>query len=154
MTVVDMTMGNGNDTFFLCKNAGYVYAFDIQRDALKNTENRLNGLENYSLILANHLFFDDYVDPDESSLFVFNLGFLPGGNKEIITEAENTLESFAKAYDFLTKDGLICITFYFHEGGFDEYYRIEKYISDNRLCVLDTYREDKPSSPKLMIIKK
>ena len=26
---VDMTMGNGNDTLFLCKIAKFVYAFDI-----------------------------------------------------------------------------------------------------------------------------
>lgn len=46
---IDATMGNGNDTLFLCRMAGrtgYVKAFDIQRQALEATEKLLqeNGV--------------------------------------------------------------------------------------------------------------
>lgn len=154
MTVVDMTMGNGNDTLFLAQNSLFVYAFDIQRDAVQKTYNRLNGLNNYSLLLDNHLNFDDYIDVDEASLFVYNLGFLPGGNKEIITESNNTLETFIKSYEYLKTGGLICITFYFHQGGYDEYYKVLNYIKNNNLKIIETYREKKENSPYLFIIQK
>ena len=41
--VVDATMGNGHDTAFLAQLAGQVYAFDIQEQALVNTQERLDG---------------------------------------------------------------------------------------------------------------
>ena len=46
--VVDATMGNGHDTFFLAKLAKQVYAFDIQEQALEKTSQRLQeaGLTN------------------------------------------------------------------------------------------------------------
>ena len=37
---VDMTTGNGNDTYFLCKLAKKVYGFDIQKEAIENTKNK------------------------------------------------------------------------------------------------------------------
>ena len=40
--VVDATMGNGHDTLFLAKLAKQVYAFDIQEQALENTQERLD----------------------------------------------------------------------------------------------------------------
>ena len=43
-TVVDATCGNGNDTLKLCNavgTKGCVYAFDIQKDALCNTQIKL-----------------------------------------------------------------------------------------------------------------
>ena len=42
--VVDATMGNGHDTAFLAQLAGQVYAFDIQEQALVNTQERLEKL--------------------------------------------------------------------------------------------------------------
>ena len=41
--VVDATMGNGHDTAFLAQLAGQVYAFDIQEQALVNTQERLES---------------------------------------------------------------------------------------------------------------
>src|SRR5690554_3891527 len=41
--VVDATMGNGNDTFFLweqVRSKGMIYAFDIQEESIKNTIKR------------------------------------------------------------------------------------------------------------------
>ena len=54
--VVDATMGNGHDTAFLAKLAGQVYAFDIQEQALVNTQERLEklGLQHVQLTLDGH----------------------------------------------------------------------------------------------------
>ena len=65
-TVVDFTMGNGNDTLFLSKAVGEngrVYAFDIQAQAVESTRKNLieQGCpENYTLI--------QYIIDDEDSL--------------------------------------------------------------------------------------
>jgi ubiquinone/menaquinone biosynthesis C-methylase UbiE len=43
-TVVDATMGNGNDTLFLAElvgEDGYVHAFDVQEQALENTSKKI-----------------------------------------------------------------------------------------------------------------
>jgi len=53
-TVVDATMGNGHDTLFLAKLAKEVYAFDIQEQALVQTQKRLEeaGLSHAQLPLT------------------------------------------------------------------------------------------------------
>ena len=57
---IDATMGNGNDTLLLARLAGksgHVLAFDIQEQALKNTEDRLarEGLEkSCTLFMESH----------------------------------------------------------------------------------------------------
>ncbi len=43
--VIDATMGNGHDTAFLAElvgPSGEVFAFDIQKEALINTEQKVN----------------------------------------------------------------------------------------------------------------
>ena len=47
---IDATMGNGNDTLFLCRMAGktgHVTAFDIQQQALEATEKLLEENRQY-----------------------------------------------------------------------------------------------------------
>jgi len=39
--VIDMTIGNGYDTLFLCNNAKFVFGFDIQKEAINNTNKLL-----------------------------------------------------------------------------------------------------------------
>ena len=48
--VADFTMGNGHDTQWLCEQVGkdgFVYAFDVQQEAVERTRERLTqaGLE-------------------------------------------------------------------------------------------------------------
>ena len=64
---VDFTMGNGHDTAYLSKavgSDGFVYAFDIQEQALASTQERLvaEGCpDNYRLILDSHSNVKKYV---------------------------------------------------------------------------------------------
>ena len=51
-------------------------------------------------------------------LIVFNLGYLPGGDKQRATQAETTLASLQAALDKLTVGGLLSVTMYWgHEAG-------------------------------------
>ena len=116
--VVDATMGNGHDTLFLAKLAKQVYAFDIQKQALEKTSQRLQeaGLTNAELILQGHETVDQFVR--EVKAAIFNLGYLPSADKSIITQPQTTLEALEKLCQMLIKGGRIAIMIYYgHEGG-------------------------------------
>ncbi len=114
---VDFTMGNGYDTLFLSKTvgeSGRVFAFDIQPDALKSTENRLkenNAPENYQLICDSHHKVADYVKT-KIKAGMFNLGYLPGGDKSITTKRETTLSAIETAISMLDRDAILLIAVY------------------------------------------
>lgn len=116
--VVDATMGNGHDTLFLAKLAKQVYAFDIQEQALEKTSQRLQeaGLTNVKLLLQGHETVDQFVT--EVKAAVFNLGYLPSADKNIITKPQTTIEALEKLCHMLIKGGRIAIMIYYgHEGG-------------------------------------
>ena len=116
--VVDATMGNGHDTLFLAKLAKQVYAFDIQEQALEKTNQRLQeaGLTNVKLLLQGHETVDQFVT--EVKAAIFNLGYLPSADKNIITKPQTTIEALEKLCRMLIKGGRIAIMIYYgHEGG-------------------------------------
>ncbi|MDQ7094783.1 class I SAM-dependent methyltransferase [Desulfosporosinus sp. PR] len=114
---VDCTMGNGNDTAFLCSlvgEKGKVYAFDIQEDAVLNTCKKLralNFLERTEIIRDGHQNIDNYLK-EKVKLAIFNLGYLPGGNHEITTEKDTTLEAVRKCLGILRPNGIILLVIY------------------------------------------
>lgn len=151
---VDMTAGNGNDTLFLSNLAKKVYAFDISNIAIKNTKEKVKNKNNVILIHDNHTNIDSYINED-IDFVIYNLGYLPNYDIKSITNKDDTLNSFIKAYRLLKNNAYIVITFYLaHEGGKDEYYLLDKYINDNKLKVIEKYRQDKLYSPITYIIKK
>ena len=70
-----------------------------------------------TLIEESHANLAHYVS-EPIGLIVFNLGYLPGGDKERATQAETTLASLQAALDKLTVGGLLSVTMYWgHEVG-------------------------------------
>lgn len=136
---VDCTAGNGHDTLFLaecCRNNGHVWAFDVQEAALASTKKRLAaaGLEDrVTLIAQGHEHVGDALPPHIAGHLraaVFNLGFLPGSDKEIVTRAETTLRALKSLTTLLAPEGLICLHSYTgHPGGQDEYAAISSWFS-------------------------
>lgn len=116
---VDATMGNGHDTVFLAGLAGKVYAFDVQKEAVQKTRERLEqlGLDNAELILDGHEKLDQYVkEPIRAA--IFNLGYLPSADKSIITKPDTTVRAIQLVLDRLEKGGRLAIMVYHgHEGG-------------------------------------
>nr|WP_242833524.1 class I SAM-dependent methyltransferase [Desulfosporosinus youngiae] len=128
-TAVDCTMGNGNDTAFLCDlvgDNGRVYAFDIQDDAIRNTRKRLQELkfhERAQLILDGHENIDKYIK-ENVRLIIFNLGYLPKGDHNITTKKETTIKAVEKCLGILEHNGIILLIIYpGHENG-----RLEKEV--------------------------
>ncbi|WP_181349489.1 class I SAM-dependent methyltransferase [Thalassobacillus sp. CUG 92003] len=124
---IDGTCGNGHDTLLLSElvgSAGHVYGFDIQEAAIQSTADRLHRhhLEQaVTLIQDSHANFPHYLE--EAHTFqiqagIFNLGYLPGSDKSIITEAEHTLKAVHELLAHLKVSGILAIVVYHgHEGG-------------------------------------
>ena len=140
---VDMTIGNGNDTFLLAQLSKKVYGFDISSEAIINTNKRIKDFDNVTLIKDNHINVDKYVK-EAVRLFIFNLGYLPNSEDKTITKKDDTLLAFKKAYNLLEDNGYIIITFYLgHKGGKEEYYLLDSYFQNNNISILEKYKSSK-----------
>lgn len=133
---IDATMGNGNDTGFLCElvgGSGKVYAFDIQAKAIEATDERLKELDfkkRVELIHDGHENFDKYVR-EKVKLIIYNLGYLPSGDHALTTKSDTTIESITKGLELLVKNGVILIVIYpGHENGMLEKIAIEDFTKD------------------------
>ena len=103
---VDATVGNGWDTLLLAElvgDGGRVYGFDIQGLAIEITQEKLlaNNLDDRVVLINDgHENVDKYID-EEVNFVVYNLGYLPGGDKDIKTNTITTLESVEKMLGLL-----------------------------------------------------
>lgn len=90
--VVDATAGNGHDTLFLSNlvgESGKVFAYDIQEQAINNTKELTKDKTNIEYFLKSH----EFIDQTNLDLVLFNLGFLPNGDKSITTLKDSTINS-------------------------------------------------------------
>lgn len=111
---IDATLGNGHDTDFLSKYFDFVYAFDIQSCAVDSYESK--NKKNVMVINDSHENLKTYVK-DDVDCIVYNLGFLPGGNKNIVTKEDSTIKSLKVALDILKCGGIITVCVY--QGHFE-----------------------------------
>lgn len=163
-TVIDFTMGNGNDTLFLSKavgEVGRVYAFDIQQEALDSTRAHLiaNGApENYTLICASHHRVREFVnEPIKAGMF--NLGYLPrSGRKAVTTMRETTMPAVEEALKLLAPDGVLIVAIYpGHEEGALEGDMLREYfsgLSRFRICPSEFKILNSPTSPYFFLVEK
>ncbi|QKS72127.1 class I SAM-dependent methyltransferase [Paenalkalicoccus suaedae] len=130
--VVDGTAGNGHDTLFLAENAKHVYSFDIQQEAILSTEAKLKAAklrERVTLIHDGHEKFASYVSEAEIDAAIFNLGYLPGSDKSVITLADTTLKAVEDMLAALKRGGLlILVVYYGHDGGKEEKEELLQYV--------------------------
>ena len=159
---VDFTMGNGHDTLWLSEamgENGKVYAFDIQPQALESSRRLLeseNAPRNYTLILDSHSNVKDYVS-EKICIGMFNLGFLPGGDKSITTKRDTTMVAIRAAIDLLDDDGALLIAVYpGHAEGTIEGELIEEELSKlNRkeICASKFKIVNSPTSPFFFVVE-
>lgn len=133
--VVDATAGNGYDTTFLAQlvgENGHVYAFDVQQQAIEATNKRLTeaGMaDRVSAILDGHENVAQYVQKPISAA-IFNLGYLPGSEHQIITKPNTTLQAIESLLNLLKVGGMIVLVIYYgHEGGKEERDQVIEYVS-------------------------
>jgi reverse gyrase len=123
---VDATLGNGHDArFFLDRHAKCVHAFEIQEDVLRKTQ---ESIQDARLIchLAGHEHMQDYVK--QADAVIFNFGFCPGRQKDVMTRADTSLEAVQQALTLLRPKGRMALVFYPHDMGREEADVIMEYL--------------------------
>jgi tRNA G37 N-methylase Trm5 len=162
-TVIDATMGNGNDTLFLAqlvKEQGKVIAFDIQEQAIEKTKERLvsEGVaERVECRLASHEEMANL--PCKVGAIMFNLGYLPGGDKEVTTQAASTIRAIQSGLELLRKGGIMTIMVYWgHPAGEIEKHEVESFcqeLDQRKFLVLKyQYVNQKNQAPFLLAIER
>ena len=162
-TAADFTMGNGHDTLWLSGMVGpegTVYAFDIQQQALDHTAALLreNGAsDNVRQILDSHANADLYIK-EPICAGMFNLGWLPGGDKSVTTLLPSTLKALACAVRLLAPDGAVLLAVYpGHEEGRKEGEAVTEYLAslDRRIYCCSRFQiVNSPTSPYFFLIEK
>jgi len=134
-TVIDATCGNGYDTLFLAESVGpdgQVWGFDIQQQAITETERRVTEAgfsARVNLILDGHQSLSQHITLPVQAV-LFNLGYLPGGDRSIITRPETTAPALDQSLTLLAPAGVLAITIYpGHSGGSDEQQTIERWAA-------------------------
>ncbi len=152
---IDMTCGNGYDSLFLAKIAKFVYAFDIQDEAITNTKKLLNenDIENVKVIKESHDLFDIFIS-ENIDMAIYNLGYLPSGRKDIKTNALIVLNSLRKVLEKLNPQGIVVIVVYLHD--IEESVKISEFVSSlgHEYDVVKHEVMNKSLSPYLIEIRK
>ena len=154
-TAIDATVGNGHDTKFLAEcvgPTGRLIGFDIQEAALENARGLLkaSGIENVELILADHSKMREFVmEPVSAS--TFNLGYLPGGEKSVITRTPTTLAATDSALSLLRVGGMLTIIGYRgHDGGREETDAVRELLKGRKMREIPA--SESPVSPVLFVV--
>lgn len=161
--VVDATAGNGFDTLFLSQLVGphgKVFAFDIQEEAIARTSMRLAAAkaQNVSLLLASHAEMKKEL-PESSegkiSAIMFNLGYLPRGDKSLTTSASSTVLALTQGVELLSPDGVMTIIAYTgHPGGQDEADAVQDFLDSASVSVtLPSNIQSAQAAPQLFIVQ-
>ena len=166
--IIDATCGNGQDTLFLAELAlqgskGKVFAFDVQEKALEAAEKLLTehfqkkSMPSIRLIHACHSKIDEHCPPGADSI-VFNLGYLPGGDKSITTTSQTTLTALEKSLLLLKSGGYLSITCYpGHIEGQAEASKVlnwAKSLGRDYVCCQHTWINRSEKSPFVILIHK
>ncbi len=111
---------------------GKVFAFDIQEEAIKVTRGLLieqKMFDRVKLLHESHSKIASYISGGVKAV-IFNLGYLPGSDKKITTQADITVQAVAQALNLLLEKGIIAITVYRgHDGGPEESLALINFLS-------------------------
>jgi tRNA A58 N-methylase Trm61 len=119
--VVDATLGNGHDTVFLAGlvgDSGKVYGFDVQEEAIAASKERIqkHGLsERIELFHEGHENLSRLIPASHHGKVtgaIFNLGYLPGSDKSIVTHPVTTILAIEQLIEMMTPEGIIVLVIY------------------------------------------
>lgn len=159
--VIDATVGNGFDTCFLAEQispTGRVYGFDLQEQAIKSTQRRLEDadLNNVVLLQTSHAELQDHIQQPVKAA-MFNLGYLPRSDHSIVTKAVTTIAALEQVLQRLVIGGMVTILAYRgHDGGPEEAEAVESWIQGQKSCTVERIDSQpmKSTSPVLFVVTK
>ncbi|MCW2277346.1 class I SAM-dependent methyltransferase [Heliophilum fasciatum] len=166
--VIDGTAGNGYDTEFLAHQVlpgGLIWAVDVQAQAIASTASRLaaDGLlprvASLEQVPAAELVLPgiQLLEGDHGAVgrclqataglrprlqaAVMNLGYLPGGDHAVVTQAASTIAFLEElAADLQIGGRLVVVVYVGHPGGQDEAQAVERWWSERPAKAWDTAR--------------
>lgn len=162
--VADCTAGLGRDTKFLAElvgSQGKVYAFDIQDMAIEATRKLLvcEGLaDRVEVYQTDHAQVKNIIK-SEIKAAIFNLGFLPGSDHNVVTKPESTIKAINDLLELLTVRGAVAIIVYQgHKGATEEAAALNSFAASlpgRYYSVLEgRFSNQKADSPYWIIIQK
>jgi len=162
---IDATCGNGHDTLFLSKHiqdgCGLI-GLDLQIGAIQSTQTRLEQneapMESIHLFCQSHAEFPSIAFEHPIQLIVYNLGYLPGGDKSLTTLKSSTEASVLQGLNLLAPGGVMSLTCYpGHPEGLKEeeaLLELARGLSPETWSVTFHQWKNRTSSPSLLLIQK
>ncbi|MDX2495568.1 MAG: class I SAM-dependent methyltransferase, partial [Desulfuromusa sp.] len=148
--------------------------FDIQGQALLATRERMvaagaqvrlqqQNIESpqresgVDLLQVSHADFTRLM-PASPKGIIANLGYLPGGNQELITQPETTVLALEQACSLLAQGGRMAVVIYpGHPGGAEEGNAASEFFSglqDPKFHVIQMKVINRPQAPFLFVVEK
>lgn len=136
-TAIDATCGNGHDTLALAQAVGRngrILAIDLQEEAILASKGLLSAhqIDNVDFVQGSFVHLEEHwrawMENMERGMtaemasapkaIVFNLGYLPGGDKKVTTRTEDTLVAVQQALSIIAPGGIVTMVLYpGHEEG-------------------------------------
>ncbi len=161
---IDATAGNGHDTEFLARQVGAngeVFSFDLQLESIEESTRLIKGkglVKWVTFFQTCHSEISKFIPIEIKGgiqAVTFNLGYLPGGNKQIITQPETTLSALSQSYEYLSANGIISLIAYRgHDGGKREYGKLIELIKKMKWHCQTYPGNQSDNSPILFLIRK
>lgn len=163
---IDATCGNGFDTLYLAEqvgSTGVVYGVDIQERSIDTVRKKLleaSKLPQCQLFVGSHANLKTMIDSAHAgkvSVVMFNLGYLPFGDKSIVTTPETTLAGLQQSFELIRTGGFISVLAYpGHAGGLEEAKCVAKWIEQHSLVLhVDKFQDpNNVNSPILWSLTK
>ncbi len=164
--VIDATCGNGRDAKVLAecvlsKTQGRLICMDIQHTAIENTRKlfRLYLDREIQKRIIYKMHSHEHIDtlPIHPRLIVYNLGYLPKGDKSITTAAKTTLPSLHKGLSMLAPLGVLSVMCYpGHDAGYHEQQSVlcwAQNLNKKDYRVVHHATLNSPLAPSLLIIQ-
>ncbi len=155
-TVIDATVGNGKDTLFLAGlvgETGHVFGFDVQPLALERTREKLEaaGLSGrVTLVCDGHQHMEQYA-AFGIRFAAFNLGYLPGADKQVTTMTDTTLAAIEAALRLLAPKAMCSVCVYpGHEEGrreLEAVFRLLSSLDARKYTVIHRNFINQPKNP-------
>ena len=162
--VIDATTGNGYDTVFLARQVGAngkVFAFDLQAESIEESTRLIEAeklVQRVTFFQSCHSKISEFLPVEIKGgiqAVTFNLGYLPGGDKQIITHPDTTLSALVQSYEYLSVNGIISLIAYRgHDGGNREYNQLIELIKKMKWSCQTYPGNESDHSPMLFIIRK
>ena len=157
-TVVDATCGNGHDTLFLASlvgSNGKVHAYDIQEQAIINSKELTKDFNNIIFHQISH----EFIDLEKIDAVIFNLGYLPSGDKSITTletSTKNAILNLIDKFENNKKMMILIVVYPGHSEGIKESIWLDEYLMNMDSSYMTSKYQplNQKNAPYILIIEK